>query len=183
MNEVSLVVSAVVLYFVFKWLLGGDESDGRSTANAGVGRHRVSADMVQMVRSMFPHIPEASIRADLQRTGSVEMTCDNILRNGQLPPPINAPAANPAGPAAAATASRPTGRAAPGTARPGTTAASSSSSSRDVAQESLVKRYNLAGKLDEPLPEQPTYTWESDAAKRQDQLRRRKERMILQARK
>ena len=34
---------------------------------------------------MFPHIPTAAIHYDLQKTGSVEQTCDNILRDGALP--------------------------------------------------------------------------------------------------
>lgn len=38
-----------------------------------------------MVRAMFPDIPTAAIQADLQRTGSVETTVDNALRDGGLP--------------------------------------------------------------------------------------------------
>lgn len=34
---------------------------------------------------MFPHIPVEAIQYDLQKTGSVEQTCDNILREGTLP--------------------------------------------------------------------------------------------------
>ena len=37
------------------------------------------------MRSMFPHVPTAAIHYDLQKTGSVEQTCDNILRDGSLP--------------------------------------------------------------------------------------------------
>jgi coupling of ubiquitin conjugation to ER degradation protein 1 len=38
-----------------------------------------------MVRAMFPDVPTAAIQADLQRTGSVETTVDNALRDGGLP--------------------------------------------------------------------------------------------------
>lgn len=38
-----------------------------------------------MVRAMFPDIPTAAIQADLARTGSVETTVDNALRDGGLP--------------------------------------------------------------------------------------------------
>ena len=38
-----------------------------------------------MVRNVFPNIPVAAIVADLQRTGSVETTIDNALRDGGLP--------------------------------------------------------------------------------------------------
>lgn len=45
------------------------------------------ADVYQIdtVRTMFPHIPVEAIQYDLQKTGSVEQTCDNILREGTLP--------------------------------------------------------------------------------------------------
>jgi coupling of ubiquitin conjugation to ER degradation protein 1 len=38
------------------------------------------------VLGTFPHIPAEAIRYDLARTGSVELTCENILRDGELPP-------------------------------------------------------------------------------------------------
>lgn len=38
-----------------------------------------------MVRNVFPNIPTAAIVADLQRTGNVERTIDNALRDGGLP--------------------------------------------------------------------------------------------------
>ena len=34
---------------------------------------------------MFPNIPVEAIQYDLQKTGSVEQTCENILRDGTLP--------------------------------------------------------------------------------------------------
>jgi coupling of ubiquitin conjugation to ER degradation protein 1 len=34
---------------------------------------------------MFPHIPVTAIRRDLERTRSVELTCERILRDGGLP--------------------------------------------------------------------------------------------------
>lgn len=40
---------------------------------------------IEMVRAMFPDVPTAAIQADLQRTGSVETTVDNALRDGGLP--------------------------------------------------------------------------------------------------
>lgn len=41
---------------------------------------------VGVVKSMFPHVPEASIRYDLMVSGSAEVTCDKILQQGYLPP-------------------------------------------------------------------------------------------------
>lgn len=44
-----------------------------------------SLTQVEAVQAMFPHIPEASIRYDLQRSGSAEATCERILQDGYLP--------------------------------------------------------------------------------------------------
>lgn len=41
--------------------------------------------MVETVKTMFPHIPEPSIRYDLLRSGSAEATCERILQDGYLP--------------------------------------------------------------------------------------------------
>jgi coupling of ubiquitin conjugation to ER degradation protein 1 len=40
---------------------------------------------VETVRAMFPHIPSAAIVASLQTTGSVEITIEQVLRDGTLP--------------------------------------------------------------------------------------------------
>ena len=37
---------------------------------------------------MFPNIPPAAVQFDLQKTGSVEVTCDNILQNGGTLPMV-----------------------------------------------------------------------------------------------
>jgi coupling of ubiquitin conjugation to ER degradation protein 1 len=37
---------------------------------------------------MFPDIPLAAIRYDLQKTGSVEVTCEHILRNNGILPMV-----------------------------------------------------------------------------------------------
>ncbi|KAJ1987828.1 hypothetical protein H4R33_002693 [Dimargaris cristalligena] len=198
MSEVSLVVSAVILYFVFKWLLGSDGSDSDSAgAGAPPGRHRVTAEMVASVHAMFPNIPEAAVYADLARTGSVEITCDNILRDGRLPlsiihyetetmavkpPGMTAPshAAAPTQPSQ----SNPSSASTSNRATAGAASASASGFQGNHTGESLVQRFKLNGKLNSPLPNAPpVYTWESDAQKRQNQLQRRKELMILQARK
>lgn len=40
---------------------------------------------VETVRAMFPNIPSAAIVASLQTTGSVEITIEQVLRDGTLP--------------------------------------------------------------------------------------------------
>ncbi|KAJ1972192.1 hypothetical protein H4R34_005489 [Dimargaris verticillata] len=171
MGEISLAVSAVILYFVFKWLLGGDNQSGGQGGASSTGRYTVRPGMVERVHALFPHIPEAAIRADLSRTGSVEVTCDNILQNNGLNMPPDMPNESQ-------TSSPQLRGNTAGTNQPG-----SSQSVRSVPTDSLVRRYNLADRLDQPMPEAQSYTWETDAAKRQEQLKRRKELMVLQARK
>ncbi|KAJ1968841.1 hypothetical protein IWQ62_000999 [Dispira parvispora] len=137
---------------------------------------------VERVQAMFPHIPEAAIRADLARTGSIETTCDNILRQGSLPLPPGAQVSrvSDSNPSSHTTAQSPAQRRNPGQST--SAGGSSSTASGGSTSDSLIKRFNLASKLDQTVPDEQTYQWETDASSRQEQLRRRKELMILQAR-
>jgi peptidoglycan/LPS O-acetylase OafA/YrhL len=45
--------------------------------------------MCQVIQAMFPHIPPSSIAYDLSRTGSVEITTNNILSRNSLPSVIS----------------------------------------------------------------------------------------------
>ncbi|KAG0347901.1 hypothetical protein BG004_006620 [Podila humilis] len=119
--------------------------------------------MVETVRSMFPHVPTAAIHYDLQKTGSVEQTCDNILRDGSLPMP---PAPRPATPPTA------------------TASSSSSSAGSSAANGNLVQRFKLQDAVEKNyVPEEPTKVWGDSAEKRQEVFKSRKEFMVLQARK
>ncbi|KAJ1652927.1 hypothetical protein IWQ61_006845 [Dispira simplex] len=186
MGEAGLVVSAVILYFIFRWLLGdnGGDADGQNS-NATTGRYRVQPTMVERVQAMFPHIPEAAIRADLARTGSIETTCDNILRQGSLPLPPGAQASRTS---SSNTSSHTAGQSSAQRRNPNHleqsigVASSSSTAPGGSTSDSLIKRFNLGTKLDQTVPDQQVYQWETDASSRQEQLRRRKELMILQAR-
>ncbi|CAJ0835772.1 14953_t:CDS:2, partial [Entrophospora sp. SA101] len=51
-------------------------------------RH-VTPEMIETVHSMFPDIPTAAIKYDLQKTGSVEVTCENILKNNSSLPMLH----------------------------------------------------------------------------------------------
>ncbi|RKP23984.1 hypothetical protein SYNPS1DRAFT_23920, partial [Syncephalis pseudoplumigaleata] len=82
MNDgVSILVALVLLAFVLRWLFGN------STEQRGPGSapRPVPEDWVHTVHSMFPHLPPAAIRRELERTHSVELTCERILRDGTLP--------------------------------------------------------------------------------------------------
>ncbi|CAG8770481.1 1741_t:CDS:2, partial [Acaulospora morrowiae] len=121
---------------------------------------------VETVCAMFPNIPQASIQYDLQKTGSVEVTCDNILQNGgSLPPP----------PVATSFAI------------PSTSQASSSSTSTSVnsslTQQSLIDRYKLQEAVNKGLvPSDPPKKWETTPERRQELLQQKKDAMVLQAR-
>ncbi|CAO3571986.1 unnamed protein product [Mortierella alpina] len=120
---------------------------------------------VETVRAMFPHIPTAAIHYDLQKTGSVEQTCDNILRDGTLPMP---PAPRPPTPPAPSTSS---------------TSGSSSATSQSV-NGNLVQRFQLQEAAERNVvPDEPSKVWADSAEKRQEVFKSRKEFMVLQARK
>ncbi|KAJ1962989.1 hypothetical protein GGI12_002320 [Dipsacomyces acuminosporus] len=143
---------------------------------------------------MFPDIPEAAIRADLARTGSPAVTSDNILRNGgTLPMPPEARNSLPLGRARHSAAdTRASGAsqsavavaATTGASADSPTAATSSGISLNASQSPLVNRMRINKDSDaEPLPPVPPKIWESDADKRADVLRKRKEFMLIEARK
>ncbi|KAF9109184.1 hypothetical protein BGX27_007893 [Mortierella sp. AM989] len=125
----------------------------------------VNPEMVETVRAMFPHIPTAAIHFDLQKTGSVEQTCDNILRDGTLPMP---PAPRPPTPPTASSSS---------------TSAAGSSSGVSV-NGNLVQRFKLEeAAKNNIVPDEPNKIWGDSAEKRQEVFKSRKEFMVLQARK
>ncbi|CAG8559780.1 8469_t:CDS:2, partial [Ambispora gerdemannii] len=133
----------------------------------------VTTEMVETVCAMFPNIPPAAIRFDLQKTGSVEVTCDNILRDGglPLPPPSIAPIVPIQSPTLNAS-----------------TSASSSSSAinnnNTQTHQSLVHRYKLHEAVaKDVIPDEPPKQWEVTSEKRHQLLQKRKEAMVLQARK
>ncbi|ORX98336.1 hypothetical protein K493DRAFT_313672 [Basidiobolus meristosporus CBS 931.73] len=170
MNDgVSILVAIFIILLVFRWLLGSSPSNQdrqrRTGTGLATGRRYVSPEQVSTVHGMFPNVPIAAIQADLARTGSVEVTCDNILRDGGLPLPVEAtpqPAQNP-----------------PST----TNNASSSSSNSKATATNLIHRFNINPENEENATVAPPKVWEATADKRQDNLQRRKEHMILQARK
>ncbi|CAG8453592.1 8948_t:CDS:2 [Cetraspora pellucida] len=126
----------------------------------------VTPEMVATVCAMFPNIPPVAVQYDLQKTGSVEVTCDNILQHGSLPlppPTVASPFAVPS-----------------------TSHASSSTTSGinvSVTHQSLVDRYKLQDAVKKGIvPSEPPKTWEATPEKRQELLQRKKDAMILQAR-
>ncbi|KAJ2818685.1 hypothetical protein IWW50_005731 [Coemansia erecta] len=129
---------------------------------------------------MFPDIPEAAIRADLARTGSPTITSDNILRNGGTLPLPPATRAEQRAEALGAGGTRPD---ASGSGNQGA-AAVSSGVMLNAAHSPLVNRLRVTKDANpETLPIQPPKVWETDPAKRADILCKRKEFMLMEARK
>ncbi|CEG66492.1 hypothetical protein RMATCC62417_03063 [Rhizopus microsporus] len=167
-DSVSILVAVFIILVILRWMLGGNQSNQtqqrlnqRQTTRRP--QHRVTPQMIEMVRAMFPDIPVAAIQADLQRTGSVETTVDNALRDGGLPLP----------PSASPTTTTTTTNNQP----------SSSSTGRNSPNHAnLVQRYKIdVDHVNEA--QEPPKVWETNPDKRQEMLKKRKEYMVLQARK
>lgn len=103
---------------------------------------------------MFPHIPREAIENDLSMTGNVEETCENILTGRIVIPATPSPAAS---------------------------SSSSSSSSSSARHTTIVSLATLPDSTTVSASEPPK-EWESDAARRAENLRKRKEFMLQQAR-
>ncbi|GBB85284.1 hypothetical protein RclHR1_11840007 [Rhizophagus clarus] len=169
----SLLFAICLIVWIFKKIRGQTHQPvvrnrrGNNVANE-VPRARlrtVTPEMVETVCSMFPNTPPAAVQYDLQKTGSVEVTCDNILRDGGLPLPP---------PYAAASSFT----------IPSTTQASTSSTGISTSlTQSLIEKYKLQDAVKRGLiPPEPPKKWEVTAEKRQELLQWKKDAMVLQAR-
>ena len=84
--EISLwykCVYALDLYVHALFMDGSLDTGGGSshtaTPTASARRQRVSVEDINQVSALFPHIPRNIIEQDLERTGSVPLTCERIL--------------------------------------------------------------------------------------------------------
>ncbi|KAI8146144.1 hypothetical protein BJV82DRAFT_600671 [Fennellomyces sp. T-0311] len=169
-DSVSILVAVFLILVALRWMLGGSQQlpgqqGGQRRAPSRRPQHRATPQMVEMVRAVFPNIPVAAIVADLQRTGSVETTIDNALRDGGLPlPPPTTPQNSPG-----------TGNA---------NGSSSTGVQKSSQYTDLMVRYKIKNEGDDNSqePAEPPKIWEASPDKRQETLRKRKEFMVLQAR-
>ncbi|KAJ2579874.1 hypothetical protein GGH95_002881, partial [Coemansia sp. RSA 1836] len=169
-----------------------DDSVRAAGTRVQLPMHIVRQEHVATIQAMFPDIPEASIRADLARTGSPAVTSDNILRNGGTLP---APPATRAEQRAEEASSRLTGAAnganrgrqiTAAAAVPDLVGAGSASSGMllNATHSPLATRLRVSKAVDiAPLPAPPPKVWEADSEKRAAILRKRKEFMLMEARK
>lgn len=181
-NIPQVIVFAVVAFLVYRWYSSKPSANGTGpAANRSV---RINPAQIDTIAQMFPQLNRRDIAWDLQRNGGNAAattervlsgrTLDSVSPQAKLCSSLNtnalqAPASFqlPAAPASA-TPTRPVAA----VAKP--------------AHPDLITRYNLSSKLNqapEPTEEKPTAkAWSADRNERQSNLQRKREEMILAAR-
>lgn len=165
MNDSALVIiGCLVLFFSLKWVFSGQETTNTRRLRS---RREVSQNMIEIIHTMFPNIPIESIEYDLGRTGSVEATTETLLTHGQLPTPPPSFV--------------------PNFSRNISVRISSLDKKPTFSHDDLIKRYDLYSRIkaeEERLSQiqEETYQWYPNKEQREAQLRRKREAMILKAR-
>ncbi|OAL48039.1 AMFR protein-like protein [Pyrenochaeta sp. DS3sAY3a] len=166
-NIPQVLVFIVVTFLAVRWYFSKPTSSD-APATSSRSAPRISPAQIDQLAQMFPQLTRRDIAWDLQRNGgNVSATTERVLSGRGLDP---APAsfAPPAPRAAAVPARTPVPVA------------------KNVHPD-LITRYNLSSKLSqpsEPAPEeQPkAKAWSQDRNERQSNLQKRREEMILAAR-
>lgn len=193
-STIIFIVTLIIAFIFLRWLItpiprslpsefnpnrvnerSGEEaaavaaSSGANSASAATGgthsrrsRREVTDSMVEVVQAIAPQLTPGQIRYDLQRSGSVEATIERFMETGTLPvPPGEAPVA------------------------PANDSHGHSAPVKNV-NTNLIDKYNLKNKIsdDNEQPEESkTGTWGSSTEERENILSKRREEMILKARK
>ena len=171
-NIPQIIAVALVSFFALRWFLNKPDSPNAPTSSSRSNSQR-QPDLakIDQVSSMFPQLDRRTIAWDLHRNGNnVAATTERILGGRGLdnPPPTYQP--NLPSPAAAAAERR------------------ERSGEAKSSRPDLITRYGLQGKVGgkgkEPVAseEQKRGAWSSDKAARAEGLKRRREEMILEAR-
>ncbi|KAF4994734.1 hypothetical protein FGRMN_5588 [Fusarium graminum] len=159
-----LAVSGLIIRYLF---FGGPSPPRAARSPEAFLRSREVA--VERIQQMFPQADRRSILWDLQRNGgNIQNTTERILAGRLDTPPVTFQPPPPPGQAAA------TGSAATAPRQP-----------EKPAQPDLITRYNLKNKLDVASQEDQDSKgkgWSSNKDERQASLQRRRDEMILAAR-
>jgi coupling of ubiquitin conjugation to ER degradation protein 1 len=173
-NIPQLLAVALVGFFAIRWYLNkpptSSTSGSSNGSSASTSRNRaIDPAQITQVSAMFPQLDRRSIAWDLHRNGgNVAGTSERILSGRGLDSPP--PSYQPPLPAQAAT----------------TTTAMQSSGAK--GQPDLITRYGLQGRIHDKgkeavqSEEQKRMAWTSDKAARAEGLKRRREEMVLEAR-
>ncbi|KAK3177818.1 hypothetical protein K4F52_009422 [Lecanicillium sp. MT-2017a] len=159
---VLLVAGLIIRYLFFS---GGQSQASTQTPEAFLRSREVAVERIQQ---MFPQTDRRSILWDLQRNGgNIQNTTERILSGRLETPPVTFQPPPP-----------------PGQANAGASAASSTRQPQKPSQPDLITRYNLKDKLEtDPQDGGKSKGWSSNREERQASLQRRRDEMILAARK
>ncbi|CAI7676879.1 unnamed protein product [Penicillium pancosmium] len=170
LNIPSLLTLAVVSFFVIRWFFNRDDGPAGASRPRGRG-NAVDPAQVEQISQMFPQLSTRDIMWDLQRNGgSAAATTERILtgRGLETPPPsfqpqVAIPSTNATVPQATSTA--PT----------------------KVDGQDLISRYNLSEKIvsekdAETSTASSASSWSQNKDERQRLLQKRRDEMILAAR-
>ncbi|KAK4165895.1 hypothetical protein QBC43DRAFT_314469 [Cladorrhinum sp. PSN259] len=169
---IILFVSGVVLKYFFFSPSPANNNNGRRQADpAAVMRSREVA--VERIQQMFPQVDRRTILWDLQRTGgNIAATTERVLSGRLETPPITFQPPPLQGQQQASSANNNNNKA------PST-----------PAQPDLITRYNLKDKLNAPVEEgkkeeagSGKKAWSTNKEERQSLLQKRRDQMILEAR-
>lgn len=182
----SLLFVTILIFFSYRWWKSGSSSSSASSSGRNNGL-RFTAAQVEQISAMFPQLSRRDIMWDLHRNrGSVQATTERVLMGRSLDPvcghvrwrrrrstdprPQAPPSFQPA--ITFATAS---------------TSSGASNSAPKKQEVDLITRYNLQSKISDKGKEKeepaPVPGWQSDKSERAKMLQRRREEMILAARK
>ena len=176
-NIPQLIAVALVGFLALRWFLNKPPAVPSNSSNSsGSSSRGVDVSKVDQVSAMFPQLDRRNIAWDLSRNGgSVAATTERILSSRGLdnPPPSYRPDLPP----------------------PTITAAQARNARGEglgggSGREDLISRYNLqarvGGKGKEAVPSEEQRrsgaSWSSDKSARAESLKKRREEMVLEAR-
>ncbi|OAA32244.1 Ubiquitin system component Cue [Moelleriella libera RCEF 2490] len=158
-----LLLSGLLMRYLF---FSGSQTSRPSRTPEDVRRSREAA--VERIQQMFPQTERRSILWDLQRNGgSIQNTTERILAGRLEPPPITFQPPPP-----------------PGQAPSGASTASTNRQTDKPLQPDLITRYNLKSKIEHDIQQDDSKGkgWSSNREERQTALQKRRDEMILLAR-
>lgn len=176
-NIPQIVAVVVVGFLAIRWYMSKPPTTPGANTSTSSSRNRIDPAKIDAVSAVFPQLDRRSIAWDLQRNGgNVEATTARVLDGRGLdnPPPTFRPELPTPAPATATTAGR--------------------TNVGKAQSQDLISRYGLQGKVgssgkgkekvpsDEELKQQKKSAWSSDKVQRAEALKKRREEMILAAR-
>ncbi|KAE8144781.1 hypothetical protein BDV25DRAFT_166070 [Aspergillus avenaceus] len=171
LNISSLLTLAVVSFFVIRWFFKRDGDAGEGTGRSRARGNVIDPAQVEQLSQMFPQLSTRDIIWDLQRNGgNVAATTERILngRGLETPPPSFQPQIN-----------------IPRASMPAAQTAATTAASKADGQD-LISRYNLATKIaaeNNEATQTSASGWSQNKEERQRLLQKRRDDMILAARK